>query len=91
MPLLFFLIAVSTLSGLNLSAMGHNFTSPKVLAMFAYIFFVFAGEIYRIRLLKVARRTSEEAMLEYVKKAKILYILDLLGFIFVFFGSKGAI
>lgn len=91
MPLLFFLIAVSTLSGLNLSAMGHNFTSPKVLAMFAYILFVFAGEIYRIRLLKVARRTSEEAMLEYVKKAKILYILDLLGFIFVFFGSKGAI
>lgn len=91
MPLLFFLIAVSTLSGLNLSAMGHNFTSPKVLAMFVYILFVFVGEIYRIRLLKVARRTSEEAMLDYVKKAKILYFLDLLGFILVFFGSRSAI
>lgn len=91
MPLLFFLIAVSTLSGLNLSAMGHNFTSPKVLAMFVYILFVFVGEIYRIRLLKVARRTSEEAMLDYVRKAKILYFLDLLGFILVFFGSRSAI
>lgn len=91
MPLLFFLIAVSALSGLNLSAMGHNFTSPKVLAMFVYILFVFVGEIYRIRLLKVARRTSEEAMLDYVKKAKILYFLDLLGFILVFFGSRSAI
>lgn len=91
MPLLFFLIAVSTLSGLNLSAMRHNFTSPKVLAMFVYILFVFVGEIYRIRLLKVARRTSEEAMLDYVKKAKILYFLDLLGFILVFFGSRSAI
>lgn len=91
MPLLFFLIAISTLSGLNLSAMGHNFTSPKVLAMFVYILFVFVGEIYRIRLLKVARRTSEEAMLDYVKKAKILYFLDLLGFILVFFGSRSAI
>lgn len=91
MPLLFFLIAISTLSGLNLSAMGHNFTSPKVLAMFVYILFVFVGEIYRIRLLKVARRTSEKAMLDYVKKAKILYFLDLLGFILVFFGSRSAI
>lgn len=91
MPLLFFLIAISTLSGLNLSAIGHNFTSPKVLAMFIYILFVFVGEIYRIRLLKVARRTSEEAMLDYVKKAKILYFLDLLGFILVFFGSRSAI
>lgn len=91
MPLLFFLIAVSALSGLNLSAMGHNFTSPKVLAMMLYLIFVFLGEIYRIKLLKVARRTNEEAMLEYVKKAKILYFLDLLGFIIVFFGSKNAI
>lgn len=91
MPLLFFLIAVCTLSGLNLSAMGHNFTSAKVLGMFVYILFVFLGEIYRIKLLKVARRTSEEAMLEYVKKAKILYFLDLLGFALVFFGSKYAI
>lgn len=91
MPLLFFLIAISTLSGLNLSAMGHNFTSPKVLAMFVYILFVFVGEFYRIRLLKVARRTNEEAMLDYVKKAKILYFLDLLGFILVFFGSRSAI
>lgn len=91
MPLLFFLIAVSALSGLNLSAMGHNFTSPKVLAMMFYLIFVFLGEIYRIKLLKVARRTNEEAMLEYVKKAKILYFLDLLGFIIVFFGSKNAI
>lgn len=91
MPLLFFLIAVATLSGLNLSAMGHNFTSPKVLAMFAYIIFVTVGEIYRIKLLKVARRTNEQAMLDYVKKAKILYFLDLLGFILVFFGSRSAV
>lgn len=91
MPLLFFLIAISALSGLNLSAMAHNFTSPKVLVMFFYLGFVFFGEIYRIRLLKVAKRTSEEAMLEYVRRAKILYFLDLLGFILVFFGSKGAI
>lgn len=91
MPLLFFLVAISTLSGLNLSAMGHNFTSPLVLAMFGYILFVIGGEIYRIKLLKVARRTNEEAMLEYAKKAKILYCLDLLGFAILFFGSKGAV
>lgn len=91
MPLLFFLIAISALSGFNLSAMSHNFTSLKVLVMFFYLGFVFFGEIYRIRLLKVAKRTSEEAMLKYVKKAKVLYFLDLLGFILVFFGSKGAI
>lgn len=91
MPLLFFLLGVSTLSGLNLSAMEHNFYSPLVLAMFAYTLFVIGGEIYRIKLLKVARRTNEKAMLEYVKKAKILYILDLLGFLLLFFGSKSAI
>lgn len=91
MPLLFFLIAVAALSGLNLSAMGHNFTSAKVLTMFAYIIFVTAGEICRIKLLKVARRTNEQAMLDYVKKAKILYFLDLLGFILVFFGSRSAV
>lgn len=91
MPLLFFLLAISTFSGLNLSAMGHNFSSLWVLLMFAYVLFVLIAEIYRIKLLKVARRTNEEAMLQYVKKAKILYLLDLLGFIFIFFGSKGAI
>lgn len=91
MPLLFFLIAVCMLSGLNLSAIGHNFGSPWVLAMFAYTLFVLGGEIYRIKLLKVAKRTNEEAMLQYVKKTKILYILDLLGFILIFFGSKSAI
>lgn len=91
MPLLFFLIAVSALSGLNLLAMQHNFTSLKVIAMSFYLGLVLFGEIYRIRLLKVAIRTNEEAMLEYVKKAKILYFLDLLGFILVFFGSKSAI
>ena len=91
MPLLFFLITISALSGLNLSAMNHDFASPKVLVMSFYLGFVLFGEIYRIKLLKVAKRTSEEAMLEYVKKAKVLYLLDLLGFILVFFGSKGAI
>lgn len=88
MPLIFFLLAVAFLSGINVSITQNNFNSPIVLAMWGYWLFVLIGEIIRIRILKIARRTNEEAMLRYVKFCKILYILNLLGFALVFYWSK---
>lgn len=88
MPLIFFLLGVALLSGLNVSITQNIYTSPMILVMWGYWLFVLVGEIARIRILKLARRTNEEAMLKYVKFCKILYILNLLGFALVFYGSK---
>lgn len=85
MPLIFFLLCIAFLSGINVSITQNNFSSPFVLAMWAYWIFVLGGEILRMRILKVARRTSKEAMLRYVKFCKFLYLSDLLGFGLIYF------
>lgn len=87
MPLIFFLLAVSLLSGINVVVTQNIYTSPAVLIMWGYWLFVFIGEIIRIRTLSVARRTNEQAMLKYIKICKILYGLDLLGFVLIYFGN----
>lgn len=87
MPLIFFLLSVSLLSGINV-LITQKYLSMVIFAMCGYWLFVFIGEIFRIRILKVARRTSQEAMLRYVRFCKILYLLDLVGFILIFFWSK---
>lgn len=85
MPLIFFLLCIAFLSGINVSITQNNFSSPFVLAMWAYWIFVLGGEILRMRILKVARRTSKEAMLRYVKFCKLLYLSNLLGFGLIYF------
>lgn len=85
MPLIFFLLCIAFLSGMNVSITQNKFSSPFVLAMWAYWIFVLGGEILRMRILKVARRTSKEAMLGYVKFCKLLYFCDLLGFALIYF------
>lgn len=87
MPLIFFLLGVSLLSGINVFITQKHLSLP-VLIMCGYWLFVFVGEIFRIRILKVARRTNEQAMLQYVRFCKFLYLLDLIGFILIFFWSK---
>lgn len=88
MPLIFFLLSIAFLSGINVSITQSNFVNPMVLAMWGYWIFVFAGEIIRLKLLKIARRIDEEAMLKYVRFCKTLYMLNLLGFALLYFGSK---
>ena len=88
MPLIFFLLSIAFLSGINVSITQGNFANPMVLAMWGYWIFVFGGEIIRLKLLKIARRTNEEAMLKYVRFCKTLYMLNLLGFALLYFGSK---
>ncbi|WP_027327803.1 hypothetical protein [Helicobacter pametensis] len=87
MPLIFFLLSIAFLSGINVSITQNLYTSPFVIGMWAYWLFVLCGEIIRIKILKVARRTNEQAMLKYVRFCKILYSLNLLGFALLFFGS----
>lgn len=84
MPLIFFLLLVALLSGINVSITQSNFLSPSVIAMWIYWFFVLSGEIFRIKTLKIARRTSEEAMLRYIKLCKWLYICNLLGLALIY-------
>lgn len=86
MPLIFFLLCISLLGGLNISATQRNFVSPMVLMMWIYWILTLVGEIMRIKILKVARRTSKEAMLRYVRFCKILYISNLVAFAFIYFG-----
>lgn len=80
MPLIFFLLCIAFLSGINVSITQNRFFSPFIILMWAYWVFVLGGEILRMRILKIARRTSKEAMLRYVKFCKLLYIFNLLGF-----------
>lgn len=88
MPLIFFLLCIAFLSGINVSITQNQFFSLPVLAMWVYWVFVLGGEILRMKILKVARRTSKEAMLRYVKFCKFLYIFNLLGFALIYFGVR---
>lgn len=88
MPLIFFLLAVSLLSGLNIIFTQRLFFSTQIALMIVFWLVVLLGEIYRIKRLKIARRINEEAMLSYVKFCKLLYTLNLALFALVFFGSK---
>lgn len=83
-PIIFFLLSVSVLSGINIWIFGNLELSLKIIAMITFCIFVLIGEIYRIKILKVARRTNLEAMKGYVKFCKILYIMDILFFILLF-------
>ncbi len=83
-PIIFFLLSVRVLSGINIWIFGNLELSLKIIAMITFCIFVLIGEIYRIKILKVARRTNLEAMKGYVKFCKILYIMDLLFFILLF-------
>lgn len=79
-PITFFLLSVSVLSGLNLWIFGHVELSLSLIAMITFCIFVFIGEIFRIRILKVARRTNLAAMQSYIRFCKTLYIFDLVFF-----------
>ena len=79
-PITFFLLSVAVLSGVNLWAFGHIELSLSFIGMIAFCLFVLVGEIFRIKILKVARRTNLAAMQSYVRFSKILYILDLVFF-----------
>ncbi|TLD96292.1 hypothetical protein LS71_006100 [Helicobacter jaachi] len=83
-PITFFLLSVSVLSGVNLWAFGRLELNLGMIAMMTFCVFVLIGEIFRIRILKVARRTSMEAMMSYIKFCKILYFLDLFFFVLLF-------
>ncbi|MDE7235522.1 hypothetical protein [Helicobacter japonicus] len=79
-PITFFLLSVAVLSGVNLWVFGHIALNLKLIAMITFCIFVFVGEIFRIKILKVARRTNLAAMQSYIRFCKILYILDLVFF-----------
>ena len=79
-PITFFLLSVAVLSGVNLWAFGHIELSLSLIGMITFCLFVLVGEIFRIKILKVARRTNLAAMQSYVRFSKILYILDLVFF-----------
>ncbi|MCX2717762.1 hypothetical protein OQH61_08440 [Helicobacter sp. MIT 21-1697] len=83
-PIIFFLLSVSVLSGINIWIFGNLELSLNIIAMMTFCIFVLIGEIYRVKILKVARRTNLEAMKGYVKFCKILYIMDLFFFILLF-------
>lgn len=85
MPLIFFLLCIAFLSGINVSITQNRFFSPFVVMMWIYWLFILGGEILRMRILKIARRTNKEAMLKYVRFCKFLYIFDLLGFSLFYF------
>ena len=84
-PIIFFLLSVSVLSGINIWVFGNLDLSLEIIAMITFCVFVLVGEIYRIRILKVARRTNLEAMQSYVRFCKMLYILDLAFFAVLFY------
>lgn len=83
-PITFFLLSVSVLSGINIWAFGGVELSLGIIVMISFCVFVLLGEIYRIKILKVARRTSMEAMLGYIKFCKVLYFADLIFFALIF-------
>lgn len=84
-PIIFFLLSVSILSGINVWIFGDLALNVGIIAMITFCVFVIVGEIFRLRILKVARRTNVEAMMSYVKFCKILYSVDLVLFAFLFF------
>lgn len=84
-PIIFFLLSVSILSGINVWLFGDIELNMGIIAMITFCVFVIVGEIFRLRILKVARRTNVEAMMSYVRFCKILYSVDLVLFAFLFF------
>lgn len=84
-PIIFFLLSVSILSGINVWLFGDIGLNVGIIAMITFCMFVIVGEVFRLRILKVARRTNVEAMMSYVKFCKILYSVDLVLFALLFF------
>lgn len=84
-PIIFFLLSVSILSGINVWLFGDIGLNVGIIAMITFCVFVIVGEVFRLRILKVARRTNVEAMMSYVKFCKILYSVDLVLFALLFF------
>ncbi|WP_394977145.1 hypothetical protein [uncultured Helicobacter sp.] len=78
MPLIFFLLSVAVLSGLNILVFNPQSFGISTIVMIILCLVVFGGEIYRIKILKIARRTSLEAMQRYVVFCKILYTIDVI-------------
>ncbi|PAU99597.1 hypothetical protein B9T66_06610 [Helicobacter sp. TUL] len=78
MPLIFFLLSVAVLSGLNILVFNPQSFGISTLVMIILCLVVFGGEIYRIKILKIARRTSLEAMQRYVVFCKMLYTIDVI-------------
>lgn len=78
MPLIFFLLSVALLSGLNILVFNPQSFGISTIVMIILCLVVFGGEIYRIKILKIARRTSLEAMQRYVIFCKILYTIDVI-------------
>lgn len=78
MPLIFFLLSVALLSGLNILVFNPQSFGISTIVMIILCLVVFGGEIYRIKILKIARRTSLEAMQRYVVFCKILYTIDVI-------------
>ena len=76
MPLIFFLLSVAVLSGLNILVFNPQSFGISTIVMIILCLVVFGGEIYRIKILKIARRTSLEAMQRYVVFCKMLYTID---------------
>ena len=79
-PITFFLLSVAVLSGVNLWVFGHIELGLNLIVMITFCLFVFVGEIFRMKILKGARRTSFEAMQSYIRFSKVLYVLDLVCF-----------
>lgn len=78
MPLIFFLLSVAVLSGLNILVFNPQSFGISTIVMIILCLVVFGGEIYRIKILKIARRTSLEAMQRYVIFCKMLYTIDVI-------------
>lgn len=85
MPMIFFLVAVASFTGIFLMAMEHFALNAKIIFMAVVTAIIFVGEIVRIRRLKVAK-TKEELMIAYLKFCKILYGVDLLLCLLLIFG-----
>lgn len=83
MPLVFFLLSVAFLSGLNLVFFNFNGISFGFVLMCVFWLLALIGEIRRVKMLKVARRTSLEAMQQYIKFAKGLYGVELVLFVVI--------
>lgn len=83
MPIIFFLLGVAFLSGLNLVFFYFSGVSVSFVLMCVFWLFALVGEIKRIKMLKVAKRTSLEAMQSYIAFAKLLYGIELVVFIVI--------
>ena len=83
MPLVFFLLSVAFLSGLNLVFFNFSGVSFSFVLMCVFWLLLLIGEIQRTKILQIAKRTNLEAMQDYIKFAKYLYGAELGLFIIV--------